>query len=369
MNQIQVVGTHNSYSLRPDPNLLRLVEPIIQKKFQGFRQRMTPDQFEEWKEYHPHFGKLSFANSLNYDFSEGLAAQLDAGLRSLEIDVFRDPEGGRFLSPAGYRLLHSEGYSIGSLLRHNKTGLEKPGFKVLHIPDIDFRSSCNLLRSCLLQLKIWSEENPEHSPVFILLEAKNVGGLSLPNGARVLPFDADAFDRLDEEIISVLGRDRLIIPDDVRGGFETLEKAVKARAWPKLTDARGKFVFLLLTAMSGDGLSEYTVNRPNLEGRVAFLRSTPGQSFAAFLLIDNAIARFSDIKKLVKEGYIVRTRADIETYEAKVNDTSRKRAAFASGAQIVSTDFYKLPNAYSTSYVVKPPAGKEYLCNPVNIDC
>jgi len=369
INEIQVLGTHNSYSLIPDSKLLAHIEPMMQNIFKGFRQRMTPEQYEEWVEYHPHFDKLSFAESLSYDFSEGLYAQLDAGLRSLEIDVFRDPDGGRFIDPAGYQLMLSAGHPMNSLRPHDTTGLEEPGFKVLHMPDVDFRSSCNLFRSCLSQLKHWSQGNPGHAPIFILLEAKNSSGIPLPNGTQVLPFDEKAFDKLDAEIISVLGRDRVITPDDVRGDYSTLEQAVTAGGWPKLSDSRGKFLFLLLTAMTGDGLSEYVVDRPNLEGRVAFLRSEPGQSFAAFLLIDNAIVRFSDIQARVREGYLVRTRSDIETYEAKVNDTRRMKAAFASGAQIVSTDFYREPNLYSTPYVVKLPGDDDYRCNPVNASC
>jgi Phosphoinositide phospholipase C, Ca2+-dependent len=67
--------------------------------------------------------------------------------------------------------------------------------------------------------------------------------------------------------------------------------------------------------------------------------------------------RSEDNKTYVKLGYLVRSRSDIETYEAKVNDMSRANAAFASGAQIVSTDFEKPGNAYGTDYVLKLPGG------------
>ncbi len=67
--------------------------------------------------------------------------------------------------------------------------------------------------------------------------------------------------------------------------------------------------------------------------------------------------RQEDIRKYVEQGYLVRTRSDIETYEAKVNDTTRANTAFASGAQIVSTDFETPGNAYGTPYVVTLPGG------------
>lgn len=49
------------------------------------------------------------------------------------------------------------------------------------------------------------------------------------------------------------------------------------------------------------------------------------------------------IAELVAAGYLVRTRADIDTIEARSGDTALQAAAFASGAQYVSTD-YLVPN-------------------------
>lgn len=369
LNQIQVLGTHNSYSLGLDPRLAGFLDPLVAQGMADMAANMTEDQLAEFQEYHPHFDKLSFSEGLNYSFPEGLAAQLDAGLRSLEIDIFRDPEGGRFLRPAGYELLKSQGVPADTLARHNTTDLDKPGLKVMHVADVDFRSTCNLFTTCLTQLRDWSDANPGHAPIFILLEAKDAGFASFPGAAEILPFDAAAFDAMDAEILSVLGRDRIVMPDDVRGDHETLEAGVLAQNWPSLEDSRGKFVFLLLTALDTGGLSGYTEGHPSLEGRVAFLRSEPGDSFAAFLLLDNALVRGEEIPERVRQGYLVRTRSDIETYEAKINDMDRAEAAFESGAQIVSTDFYKPGNDYGSDYVVALPGGTEMRCNAVNADC
>jgi hypothetical protein len=51
--------------------------------------------------------------------------------------------------------------------------------------------------------------------------------------------------------------------------------------------------------------------------------------------------------------------------------SARANQAFRSGAQIVSTDFYKPGNGYGTSYVVRLPGGGAVRCNPVNAlsDC
>jgi hypothetical protein len=97
-----------------------------------------------------------------------------------------------------------------------------------------------------------------------------------------------------------------------------------------------------------------------------FAQSSPDSEHAAFLLLDNAIVRQEEIQRYVQQGYLVRARADIETYEAKVNDPTRADAAFSSGAQVVSTDFYQPGNAYGTDYYVQMPGGSVARCNPVN---
>jgi hypothetical protein len=364
INQIQVLGTHNSYGLGVDPALMAMVGPKIEAALNTMKSQWTPAALAEFKEYHPN--DLPWSEGLAYAYPEGLAAQLDAGLRSLELDVNLDPEGGRFLRPGGYQALASRPEGAEGLLPHDAKDLEKPGYKVLHIQDIDFRSSCNLFRTCLKQIRSWSDAHRDHAPIFILIEAKEQSIPLFPSTGPAPRFDVAAFDALDREILDVIPRDRIVAPDDVRGGYPTLEAGVLAQNWPRLKDSRGKFVFLLLTALDTQGLSAYRQGRPNLEGRVAFLRSKPGQGFSAFLLLDNADVRGAEIREYVQKGYLVRARADIETFEAKVNDLSRARNAFESGAQVISTDFYKPGNAYRTDYVVRLPGGGEARCNPVN---
>ncbi|WP_297507787.1 phosphatidylinositol-specific phospholipase C1-like protein [uncultured Caulobacter sp.] len=363
LNQIQVLGTHNSYSQGVDPKLLALADAAIGTKMATFAERMPPEMKKEWEEYHPHFTSMSEA--LSYRFPS-LTAQLDAGLRSLELDINNDPQGGRYAHPAGYAALRARGVPNGAMLPYDATDMEKPGLKVFHVADLDVRSSCNLFATCLRQLRAWSDAHPDHAPIFILVEAKSDPVPLFPNAAPPLPFDSAAFNEMDRSIFEIIGRDKLVTPDDVRGDYPTLETAVLAHHWPTLGKARGKFVFLLLTALDPAALAAYHQGHENLEGRAAFLRATPGQSYAAFLLLDNATMRAKEIPERVRQGYLVRARADIETYEAKLNDLSRANQAFASGAQIVSTDFYKPGNTYGTDYVVRLPGGGEARCNPIN---
>jgi hypothetical protein len=361
INQIQVLGTHNSYARPVDPRLLAIVDPIAQKMFAGLSATMTPAQRAQFEDEHP--AGVSLAEGLAYDHPP-LAAQLDAGLRSLELDIYHDPTGRRFADPAGNRMLREKG--VTDIAPFDPAPLAAPGFKTLHIADVDFRSHCPTFRLCLQQVKNWSDRNQRHAPIFVMIEAKTSALPLLPGSAQIAPFDAAAFDALDAEIVSVLGRDRLVTPDDVRGAYPTLEGGVRAHNWPTLAASRGKFVFLLMTALDRDATTPYLNGRPNLEGRVAFLRANPGAPHAAFLLLDNSLTRTTEITQRAQEGYLVRTRSDIETHEARVNDMARANAAFASGAQVVSTDFFKPGNAFGTSYYVSLPGGGEYRCNPVN---
>jgi Phosphoinositide phospholipase C, Ca2+-dependent len=362
INEIQVLGTHNSYAQKVDPKLLQIVDPIFERIIPAFMKKMTPEQAALFREEHPH--EIKMTEALSYSHPD-LKTQLDSGLRSLEIDVNPDPKGGNFLDPAGYRVLKQQGVSEAQLEPFDTTDLDKPGFKVLHIADIDFRSNCPTLKSCLNKLKSWSNEHAGHVPVFILLEAKTDTLPVLPNPTQITPLTPELFDALDHEILEVLGRDKLVTPDDVLGAYPTLRAASAAKHWPKLSEARGKFIFLMITANGPDSTRMYLNNHPSLQGRVAFLRAMPGEDHAAFLLLDNASVRKGDIQKYVSEGYLVRTRSDIETFEAKVNDPTMAQDAFESGAQVVSTDFPWASNYYGTPYRVSLPGGQVARCNPV----
>ncbi|OAN59490.1 hypothetical protein A7X12_24620 [Sphingomonas sp. TDK1] len=349
LNRIQVLGTHNSYAIGVDPRILELLDTRL-PPMSALLAALPAAQRQALMIAHPNV--VRFSEALNYRHPS-LTHQLDLGVRAVELDVQADPDGGAYADPAAYRLLRSQGAT--DLLPFDQAALAAPGLKVLHMADIDVRSSCPTFRQCLAELKAWSDAHPRHVPIFVLVEAKVQAPPPLPGASRLPPFTADTYDEIDKTINATIGRDRLVTPDDVRGSHATLEEAVLAGHWPTLGQARGKFVFQLITATGPDGTSAYLRGHEGLKGRLAFLDAKPGQPHAAFLLEDNALARGAAIRSAVAKGYMVRTRADIETYEAKVNDIRRATAAFESGAQVVSTDFEKAGNAYGTPYVVRLP--------------
>ena len=362
INGIQVLGTHNSYVQPIDTAILNYVDPIFERMMRQYTANMSKEEEAQFRENHPN--EINMSQGLAYDHPD-FPTQLDAGIRSLEIDVYYDPTGNRFSRPAAYDYLLQQGRT--NLLPHDTTDLDQAGFKVLHMADLDFRSHYPTFKKALTALRNWSDAHPVHTPIFILIEAKDQSIPLFPNATEVLPFTEQAYDALDQAVIDGLGEDKLITPDQVRGAFGTLKEAVLANNWPSLEASLGKFIFLLLPG--GIGLTPedpYVNGHPSLQGRVMFVNSSIQKDHAAFFLLDNAIVRKEDIENLVKKGYLVRTRSDIETYEAKINDDTRAKTAFESGAQIISTDFFLPGNPYNTDYVVTMPNDKPLRLNPIS---
>ncbi|MFN3515081.1 MAG: phosphatidylinositol-specific phospholipase C1-like protein [Phenylobacterium sp.] len=317
MNALQAVGTHNSYKLAISPAELAAIA------------RADPRQ----------------ALALDYAHAP-LRDQLDAGARQLELDLLYDPEGGRYARPLGQQLPGAAPYDLAPL--------ERPGLKVMHVQDIDYRSSCPLFRLCLEEIRAWSDAHPDHAPIAILINLKE-GGLAGVSGAtEAVAFDAVAMDAVDREIRAEFGPERLITPDTVQGAHPTLREAVAAGAWPTLGAARGK-VFFALDAPPSQ-VEIYRGARRSLEGRAMFVNVDEASPAAAYITLNDPKADGARIAAALAAGLIVRTRADADTVEARAGDASRREAAFASGAQYVSTD-YMNPDPRLGDYRVQLPGG------------
>ncbi len=336
LNQLQVIGSHNSYHRRTPDDVFELLRT-----------------FDE-----------SLANTLDYDHPP-LAEQFDSeGVRQIELDVFHDPEGGLYADRHIY-------LALGKPIESGEPALDEPGFKVLHAQDVDFNSSCLTFVECLEQVRAWSDANPNHLPIAILVEAKADEIIDPANLGFVkpLPIDAAALRALDAEARSVFDPERLITPDDVRGDRASVEAAVlSGQGWPTLGEARGKVLFLLDNEGQGD---TYVEEFPGLEGAAFFPPSEPGRPEAAFVKMNDPIgdagANTDAIAGLVRRGYVVRTRADADTVQARTGDAVMRDAALESGAQWVSTDYAtEASNPFGTGYFAAIPGGTPARCNPIN---
>jgi hypothetical protein len=236
------------------------------------------------------------------------------------------------------------------------------GFKVLHVPDIDFRTSCLLLTDCLKEIKDWSDAHPRHLPICITFNAKS-GQVEHPEFVRLLPYSPKAYDSLEKEILTIFPKERIVTPDDVRGDYETLDEAVTKMNWPELDEVRGKLILVL--DEKGQKMADYIKGHPALKDRLMFVLAAPGTPEAGFVIMNNPITDQDSIKTLVQAGYLVRTRADANTEEARNGDYSRFKAALSSGAHFISTDYYLEDTSLGTGFKIQMPDGIIARCNPV----
>jgi hypothetical protein len=326
MNQLQTMGTHNSYKMA-----------IAPKEMANVRARNP-----------------KAADTLDYSH-EKLTDQLNDGARQLELDFVYDPQGGRYLTPLGRKMTpDTTPYDLSPLAR--------PGMKVMHVPDIDYRSVCPLLVDCFREIRAWSKAHPDHVPILIIFNLKQ-DQLKVPGAVPLLPFDAKAMDAVDAEIRSVFKPGEIITPDMVQGRRKTLREAVLAGAWPTLRQARGKFILAMDEAP--EVVAVYRGDRKSLEGRMMFVNTEEVSPAAGYITLNEPIKQHARIQAAVKAGIIVRTRADADTWEARRNDTAPRDAAFTSGANYVSTD-YRHPDSRFSTYEARLPDGLVARPNPVD---
>jgi len=339
INQFQVIGSHNSYRLRMDENIFRWLS--------RFDSGVAEDL--DYSHY-----------TLEEQFSQ-------FGIRQIELDIYYDPDGGLFNKRMGNSVSKNP-------VRPNFPELMEPGLKILHFPDIDFNTNYLTFKHALSVIKKWSNEHPNHFPIFILIEAKDDGVtdknsfLSLFGFVRPLEFDMDALNTIDDEICEVFGNnlEGVITPDDVRGNSQSLENVILNEGWPTLGESRGKVMFGLDN--QGKVMTDYIVGHSGLKDRIMFVEANPGTPEAAFIGMNTPN---SEIAKRVQQGYLVRTRADTDTRQARSGNSTRRNTALASGAHFISTDYYTPDSRHKTSsewtdYTVTLPGKVSVRINPVN---
>ena len=327
LNHIQIIGSHNSYKVA-------IEKPIM-----------------DWL-----IKEDSNAIGLDYEHIP-LAEQLSLGVRGLELDVLYDPKGGAFTKPKGLEMLDSLGFVSEP---YDTTSLTEPGFKVLHIPDVDFRSHCLTFKGCLTDIKKWSYANPNHVPIIITINPKN-SGIKKAGYAKVIPFDKQVLDSLDKEILEVFEDGQLVTPGLVKGRAESLREAILDVGWPDLSTVRGRILFVL---DAGDNVTEEYL-KENEYDRPMFVSVQENHPQAGFFIMNDPIAMEEEIKKRVKKGYMVRTRSDANTREARRGDYTRYKAAKRSGAHLISTDYYLKELSPNKKFQIKFENGAYVQCNAI----
>ena len=324
LNQIRILASHNSYKKKPHHKVLRFL-----KKFQDkLGEQNNPDYID--------YGHLPFSEQFN-----------DYGIRGIELDVNYDPNGGH------YKRRRVNLFILGQRQRLKGGELKKPGFKILHISDVDFETNYLTLKSALKELRYWSEAHPGHLPIYINIEAKGSHPADQSKSLKRLgfktciPFDSMAYVNLEDEIKIGLNPNQIYTPKHFKDTCLSLRSRINNIGWPMLKEVRGKFIFIL--EGSNQHLYKY-FNDP-----IMFYYGDIKDDNTVFLLRNDASAGRDEIYDLASD-FIIRTRSDSGTRESRDNNYRTWDSALKSNAQIISTDYYKADSRFS-SYKVGFPNG------------
>ena len=267
LNDIQILASHNSYKKKGSD---------IGKFFIGLG------------------ASTEEANALKYEY-KNFTDQFESGIRSMEIDL----------------------------------RLRKTQFMLTHVPLVDNGSVAPVFSLALEEIALFSENNPNHIPIIILMEIKD-DWMILDHALQVI--GSDQLEALNILINEKLG-DQLFTPSDMMETNKTLNETIQSTGWPSISELLGKTIFILHP--SNFTQTYYEVD-PTLQSLPMFLGVYPDavdESYASFVVHNNPDV--DAIQALVASGFIVRTRIDAEL----VYEQANYDAAVMSGAQILSSDY------------------------------
>lgn len=290
-NEVAYIATHNSYQLQSVPSLQKL-----------FRDFETVS-----------FGLIN--GDIPLYCSDTLTEQFNVGIRSIELDIETVVDG------------------------------DDVSFVCTHSPLIDMTSSSYDFELALEEIKMWSDANPGHLPISIIVEPKEF--FLLENGMRFINLKyANVLDNLIREAFG----DKLITPAEMMSEHNSLKEMREADDWMSLEDCAGRVAVFFHDT---DGVTGRFIKQDEtLKSRAMFpmLRyKDRDKSYASVLIVNKP----NDIEKhstelIYEKNLIVRTRVD--SY-GSYNEEDRRKT-LESGAQILSTDYPKKADMTNVDYYV-----------------
>jgi len=277
LNEIAILGTHNSYQRLATAETrfaMNIIDTITFKK----------------------------AGLNTFDFEmDTLTEQLEMGVRNVEIDI---------------ETLDKD---------------DKIEFKVTHNSIVDNASSAYDFTKALQEIKMWSDNNPGHIPVIVIVEPKSF--VIEINGMK--KFSLEYAKELDKIVEETLG-DSLLTPEDMLRDYQSFKEMRENDDWISLKEAQGKILVLLHDC---DVTESYIALDETIKTQKMFpmLRyDDRNETYTSFILENDAFrANERKAENINESNLIVRTRADVypdysdERYE--VIETC--------GSQIITTDF------------------------------
>ncbi len=291
-NELRFIATHNSYQTPATDEYKQLYYNVSELTL-GL---VKPEKVDFW--------------------SQTLTQQLNCGVRSLEIDIETFDRDGDI------------------------------SFTCMHSPCIDMTTSCYDFALAMKEISMWSDNNPNHLPITIIIEPKS-GFLPLKDMEE---FNLDYAIALDKTLRETLG-EKLFTPADMLRDYESFGAMRTADDWCKAQDMLGKVLILLHEC---DVTEDYISRDSSIKTQAMFpmLREDDIDRDCTSFILANNPADFLKIngKVLNEKKIIARTRAD------KFTDVTaeQREDALASNAQIVSTDFPPrddlAPGAYTVTF-------------------
>ncbi len=276
-NEVAFLGTHNSYKSGTTSEYKKLFAAIDVLTF-------------------------GIAAGVTADFSaDTLTEQLQLGIRNLEIDIETVVKDGEI------------------------------GFVTSHIPYIDNVSSCYDFKGALEEIKLWSDNNPGHLPVTIIIEPKS--GVPAIDGMR--NFNIDYANALDSLVFSVLG-ETLLSPKDMMRDYASFKEMRENDGWLPLGDTLGRVMILLHDCSVTD---KFIKQDETIKSRAMFpmLRyDDRNESYTSFILDNEPDKALEHESESIDEcKLIVRTRADsFPNFSEKRYESVNKCSS-----QIISSDY------------------------------
>ena len=276
INEIAVIGTHNSYQMT-ETGANRMVMKLLSFITFGAVQDKTAFEMDTFTQ------------------------QLEHGVRNLELDVETADDKGDI------------------------------SFVVSHHPLLENVSSAYDFEKALEEIALWSDNNPKHLPVYLLIEPKG----HVPPVNNLKSYTVEYALELDNVIRQTLG-DRLLTPKDAMGDYATLEEMRMNDSWPTLESAAGKIIVLMHTC---DVTPEYIAVDETISTQAMFPMLSfedIDKPYASFILANRPqIAAKNSSKTIGEKNLMVRTRAD--SYPT----FSEERYSYTEecGSHIITTDY------------------------------
>lgn len=293
---LSFLATHNSYQTRSVSSYVHACNALSE---------IIPDLIQ------PGSGTLD---------QETLTDQLNVGIRSMELDV----EASRVFGNTRFLCMHS--------------------------PVIDMSTNAYDLSLALREIALWSDNNPDHLPITLILEPK----VKFVPMASLRFFNLEYANALDVVLRESLG-DKLFTPADMLREYENFSEMRRADDWCKVRDMLGKVLVLFHYDWSekGEILNAYMAQDESFRTQAMFpLHVDSSLLNACFLAFNDPATILSLQDSLKAHHFVMRTRVD----EHPLYSDERREQAMESAAQILTTDYP--PRFRDEAYTVSFGAGK-----------